>query len=522
MAIPEPTSELWTRAKAMGATWPVSNEETAHALADSWRRTGAEYGKAAEHSLNSVNTDWPDAAGTVFTGLVRHHLHRAATTSADMGELARRAEIFGNEVATAKDGIVKLLDANAERYAGITGIGADLRRNAFAQQLAGEVNRLISDAAGRITGGPPVGRTPAPPPGATPQDVHTWWLSLGPGERQDVVRNNPDLVRNLDGIPAEIRDQANRAVLDREIAALEAERAKLKDELRGGEESSMAEAERYQQLGKQIRALERLRDEHTTGNGYYLLGLDTAGDGKAIVAYGNPDGAANVATFVPGVGTSLSTIEGELHRATTLADGAGGTKDGRVAVIAWVGYDTPDDVASALDPTYAANAGVALDRFHDGLRVTAPGAHLTAVGHSYGSTTIAHAAQAHSLAADDLVLVSSPGAWNQHVSELRLDGVNPEDMGSRVHATTAPNDAIDTLSNFELPKYEASAQDPNPPTVDPILGRDPTNPLYGARVFESPPNWKNSQGVVPDPHMAPLEREHPAVGEIGEIINGNR
>lgn len=521
MAIPEPASELWARVKAMGATWPLSNEDTAHALADSWRRTGAEYGKAAEHSLNSVDADWPDAAGAVFTGLVRHHLQRAAATGADMGELARRADVFGNEVATAKDAIVKLLDANAERYAGITGIGEDLRRNVFAQQLAGEVNRLVTDAAGRITGGPPVGRTPAPPPGATPQDVHTWWLSLGQGEREDVVRNDPDLVRNLDGIPAEIRDQANRAVLDREIAALRTERGELADLITRHPDLTSSQDKRMMQLDKQIAALESLRGK-TTDQGYYLLGLDTAGDGKAIVAYGNPDKASNVATFVPGVGASLSTIDGELNRATTLADGAGGIEEGRVAVIAWVGYDTPDNIASALSPTYAANAGEALDRFHDGLRVTAHGAHLSAVGHSYGSTTIAHAAQAHSLAADDLVLVSSPGAWNQHVSDLRLDGVNPEDMGSRVHATTAPNDAIDTWSNFELPQYEPSTQDPNPPTVDPILGRDPTNPLYGARVFESPPNWKNSQGVAPDPHMAPLEREHPAVGEIGDIINGSR
>ncbi|PSL52909.1 alpha/beta hydrolase family protein [Saccharothrix carnea] len=521
MAIPEPTSELWLRAKAMGATWPLSNEETAHALADSWRRTGAEYGKAAEHSLNSVNADWPDAAGTVFTGLVRHHLQRAATTGTDMGELARRADVFANEVATAKDAIVKLLDANAERYAGITGIGEDLRRNAFAQQLAGEVNRLVSDAAGRITGGPALGGPPSPPPGGSPQDVHTWWLSLGDGDRSRLVAEDPDLIRNLDGVPATARDLANRNVLERELAALRAERGELAELITRYPDLTSSQDMRMMQLDKQIAALESLRGK-TTEQGYYLLGLDTAGDGKAIVAYGNPDEAANVATFVPGVGASLSTIDGELNRATTLADGAGGIKEGRVAVIAWVGYDTPDNIASALSPTYAADAGVALDRFHDGLRVTAHGAHLSAVGHSYGSTTIAHAAQAHSLAADDLVLVSSPGAWTQHVSDLRLDGVNPEDVGSRVHATTAPSDAIDEWSNFEVPKYEPSTQDPDPPTVDPILGRDPTNPLYGARVFESSPGWKNSQGVAPDPHMAPLERDHPAVDEIGEIINGNR
>ncbi|WP_157620845.1 WXG100-like domain-containing protein [Saccharothrix sp. NRRL B-16348] len=523
--MPEPTSELWLRAKAMGATWPLSNEETAHALADSWRRTGAEYGKAAEHSLNSVNADWPDAAGAVFTGLVRHHLQRAGTTAADMAELARRAEVFATEVATAKDAIVKLVDANAERYAGITGIGEDLQRNAFAQQLAAEATKLVHDAAGRITGGPPVGRTPGPPPGATPQEVHTWWLSLGQGEREDVVRNNPDLVRNLDGIPAEIRDQANRAVLDREIAALRTERdrlAALHDErLRAADEFSNnpglweQERERLIQLDQQIAVLERFRPggDLTSANQYYLLGLDTADDGKIIVSYGNPDTARDIATFVPGTYAELGQAGGDIDRARMLATEAGeGT-----AVITWVGYDAPDSIfPEAGKSIYADNAEQSLDRFQDGLRATdtQDRAHLTVVGHSYGTTVIGQTARDHGLNADDVVLVSSPGAGVHHVSELRLDGVDPAHVGERVHATTSPDDPIN-ITNPEIALGPPNAAQPHPPTVDPFHGRAPVNPQFGARTFESPSGW-------PEPHSAPFHPDHPAVDEIAAIIAGER
>ncbi|MBP2476576.1 hypothetical protein JOF53_005448 [Crossiella equi] len=37
-----------------------------------------------------------------------------------------------------------------------------------------------------------------------------------------------------------------------------------------------------------------------------MLGVNADGNGRAIVAMGNPDTAANVATLVPGTGSSLA------------------------------------------------------------------------------------------------------------------------------------------------------------------------------------------------------------------------
>src|SRR3981189_1597068 len=75
---------------------------------------------------------------------------------------------------------------------------------------------------------PTPGRSPAPPPvGATPDQVKDWWNTLDQQQRATILRDSPELVRGLDGIPAAIRDSANRAWLKQTIAALTAQRDHL-------------------------------------------------------------------------------------------------------------------------------------------------------------------------------------------------------------------------------------------------------------------------------------------------------
>jgi hypothetical protein len=84
--------------------------------------------------------------------------------------------------------------------------------------------------------------------------------------------------------------------------------------------------------------------------------------------------------------------------------------------VAWLGYDIPqtdtftDPDRSVLLPTAAQAGGHDLARFLDGVGAARPGddPHLTALGHSYGSTTTGYALQ-QATGVDDAVLFGSPG-----------------------------------------------------------------------------------------------------------------
>jgi pimeloyl-ACP methyl ester carboxylesterase len=77
----------------------------------------------------------------------------------------------------------------------------------------------------------------------------------------------------------------------------------------------------------------------------------------------------------------------------------------------WLDYDAPDFVDEGAGRGRAEAAVAGLRRFQDGLRATHDGdpAHLTVLGHSYGSLVVGTAAQAPGPIADDVVFVGSPG-----------------------------------------------------------------------------------------------------------------
>ena len=212
---------------------------------------------------------------------------------------------------------------------------------------------------------------------------------------------------------------------------------------------------------------DRLNREHFAGHpalarlsryldrpGALLLGFDPAGDGRVIVAFGDPDHSRNIATYVPGAGAALDSVSGELDRAAMLRERAGPD----TSVIMWLGYDAPDsvDAASAraardaADPLRSFQAGLVAN--HDG----EIGQH-TVIGHSYGSVVVG---RAHPLPADDIVALGSPGMTVSHAAQLR----DP----AQVWAATARNDWIGLLPDF-------------------LLGRDPDHPSFGARTLPTAP-----------------------------------
>ncbi|AUI57436.1 alpha/beta hydrolase [Amycolatopsis sp. BJA-103] len=323
-----------------------------------------------------------------------------------------------------------------------------------------------------------------PPENGSPGDNKAWWDSLSDTAKVALLQGNPGLVGNLDGIPATDRDAANRAVLASEIARLQGD-PKVKG----------------------LEAIARRLDQPEPRA--FLLGLNTGGDGKAIVSAGNPDTATNVATYVPGTGSELARIGGDLNRSDKMWAVATTAGSPSTAVITWLGYDAPNEITDAASEKYADGGKAALAGFQDGLREThqGPPSHNTVLGHSYGTTVVGHAARDGGLAADELVFVASPGVGAHDVSELHLDGVDQGEVGKHVHATVAEHDMIN-LANLEIAGYDL------------VLGQDPTDAGFGGQVFTSAPGTDGFGGYSQEAHSEYWEDNNPSLTNLGQIIAG--
>ncbi|MFF0386022.1 alpha/beta hydrolase [Streptomyces sp. NPDC004286] len=291
-----------------------------------------------------------------------------------------------------------------------------------------------------------------PPKHGTPQENAEWWKSLTDEERAAYLAVHPDLIGWTDGLPATVRDEANRAVLaeSRGASQVELDAWLAKEPTRfatihqanpnTGEyvdvEVRDPERERVWQawdaerrlLQGRIDGMDAIQNrfDATGKRGLpeaYLLGFSTEGDGRAIVANGNPDTADHQAVYVPGTGSELGNVDGDINRMVNVwreADAKAGGKS--VSTITWVGYDAPDSVyTDAPFPNYAYDGAPKFNHFLDGLEASHSGesaSHRTVIAHSYGTTLVGAAAQTGRLDADDIVFAGSPGVRVSSADEM--------------------------------------------------------------------------------------------------------
>ncbi|MFK8912398.1 alpha/beta hydrolase, partial [Streptomyces sp. YS-3] len=275
------------------------------------------------------------------------------------------------------------------------------------------------------------------PTNASPAERHDWWTHLSQAQRDEYLTLCPDVLGNLDGIPALARDEANRDNLQMLIGKLSGE----------DNEAARAKLAGLRSIDEQLQAA-----PEPGVPPMYLLGIGDQGNGRAIVSYGNPDTAKNVAAYVPGLGTSLDKhfAESDLKRARETALGAReADPDHPIASMVWLGYDAPQLPAeqplanAAVMIDYHANMGAtAYNGFMAGISATheTGDPHVTAIGHSYGSLTVGLAAQRHGgiPGADDIILVGSPGTEAKTADEL---GVGRD----HVFVGAAKNDIVTQL-----------------------------------------------------------------------------
>ncbi|MFI6511766.1 alpha/beta hydrolase [Streptosporangium sp. NPDC050855] len=196
----------------------------------------------------------------------------------------------------------------------------------------------------------------------------------------------------------------------------------------------------------------------------YVLVPAPPGD-RIIKVYGDLRTAEHVAVVVPGSDTTAATFDGGrakpystpgggaravLAEARALAPGA------RLAVVAWLGYDSPATVSLAVLTGGAAERGASdLRRY---VTETLRGKRVSLLCHSYGSVVCAKAAPGSGVA--DVAVVGSPGL-----------GVSPAAGmgGARLWAGSGGGDWM-----RKVPKTR----------IGPLgFGPDPVGPAFGARTF---------------------------------------
>ena len=318
----------------------------------------------------------------------------------------------------------------------------------------------------------------------SPEERAKFWSEQSYEQKQYLADRYPELIGNADGVEAWARDRANRINLreqklktEKLIQHLEAaQHHPSSANLPGSyfdsngyyDPATNAKLARAKTDLAAYNKIEATLANHITleeyqhgkqGDPVSLLTLQDDGRRvKAAVAQGDVDHAKHVATFVPGIAT---TVEGSLEdyvrqtgnlRQAAAAQGNMPLKD--VATVAWLGYDAPGEAKfenlGDITSTKLARAGSdRLAGFLTGMQASreygAGDAHMTLVGHSYGSTTSGMAAtKVKPGVIDDLVMFGSPGMGTYDSNKLHVD------EGHRWVSGVPNGDSVQGLGQFKF------------------------------------------------------------------------
>jgi hypothetical protein len=425
------------------------------------------------------------AHDTVTPGPVRRLLAEDARAAQQCGQavLLRRHHAVLEEVAEHARLTGRRLRAAAEAVVP----GPRGRVGAVGDQEAGLAALLPLLAAGRRAAG--AGLRP-PAAGSAPELVRQWWAALTPDEQARATATWPAGLGSLDGLPAAVRSAANELHLRRDLAALQG-RHRLTDEQRRWLDNCLA-------VRDQLAVARASRGFDVAPRTAQLLVFEPTAfgyQGRAAISVGDVDTADNVAFLVPGLGSDLrgamARLTGTAVRVATearrLAPGA------TTATVAWMGYDAPGLMDAASDG--AAERGGDL-LANDVLAVQASrdvAAHLTVVGHSYGTTTAGLALRDHQTGTDDVVLVGSPGPGVERADELEVPA-------GHVFVGANSRDAVSYLDRF---------------------GKDPTHESFGAVRFEAEDVTRSSWHLDLGDHTKYFDAHSESLANIVHVVTGD-
>jgi pimeloyl-ACP methyl ester carboxylesterase len=336
--------------------------------------------------------------------------------------------------------------------------------------------------------------------GASPQQVADVFAGLDPDTALGLATTDPVLVGRLDGVPAWVRDHANRRLLSRELERLAARLEELDGEagdLRGPAGTARRQAIRQARLG----LLDRQRAlEAVASRGDVALLVFDAGAGRIAAAVGDTDRAEHTAVLVPGTGSSIEGFDDLLVRAREMTEsGQRAAPDAaEISVVAWLDYDAPPGLVRATSPGRAVDATEGLARFVEGLAVGNPASTRTLVGHSYGSTVVGATARKHELDVVAVVGVASPGMRTDAAGDYLLTD------DARTYAVT---DSDDDLIDWGPVRLFSTR-----------LGPNPADSAFGALSFDvSDAGGHGLQGYVDQESEAGRNLGRVIVGRYGEL-----
>lgn len=246
----------------------------------------------------------------------------------------------------------------------------------------------------------------------SPAEVNAWWTSLSPEAQATYLTTSPQMIGGLDGVPAAVRDSANRSRLDRELARLTAERAAM-----GFFERNVSDRRRSDELNERIDAIASVRAVLDRG-GRQLLHFDITGpEVLAAVAIGDVDKARYVGILVGGLTTNVESGLAKMDSGAERLRGVAGTISdvdaSDIAAVSWLAYAAPPKFPDAVNPAFARAGEAGLRSFTQGLSASnehAPSvARMTLGLHSYGTLVGTLATQTDDGKVDSIVAYGSPG-----------------------------------------------------------------------------------------------------------------
>ncbi|WP_157187612.1 helix-turn-helix domain-containing protein [Nocardia vinacea] len=362
-----------------------------------------------------------------------------------------------------------------------------------------------------------------------------WWNSLSdptePGRlsatQRALIQVYPHRIGNADGLPATIRDHANRLSISRDLGEFIA-RKPADQRLLNWLRTDLTDAERKQfgnlvHTRNHLQELDRQAAEIPGSPPVHLLSYDSTafdGKGKVVVALGNVDTAHTVNWHVPGTNTTSSSLAYQfkplrnLYEETLRVD-----PSLELASIIWIGYDAP---AGPVNTGYAKAAFRRRARvggrrllsdiaaFHATRSIAGTAAPdqlvIRIYGHSYGSVTMFYAGRYGGFAGlvRSAIASGSPGAASvRHAAELGIGADN-------VYVAASWRDLVTMFGSDEPGAWSRF----NPRLG---LGIDPATEAFGAKrigaEFPDSPDFAGVEAV----HQGYLHRD-PATGLPTEAL----